>query len=71
MAWAKEGSDTLTSDTNTVTVTTTGKKFMVAMTHEFADTGTMQQLMRFSGSSGGTDYAYRRSENGGSDTTGT
>lgn len=70
MAWAKEGSDLLTCTAVTVTVPISGVKFYTHMTHDIGSGGAMQQLLRFSGSSGGTDYAYRRSENGGSDTTG-
>jgi len=71
MAWQKEGSDTLTSPANTVTVQIdTPKLSLFAMTHLFGDSGSMQELLRFNGSSGGTDYAFRRAEDGGSDTTG-
>lgn len=72
MAWQREGSDTLGSPANTVTVPIDIPKiFLVALTHLFADSGSMQELLRFNSSSGGTDYAYRRSENGGGDTTAT
>jgi hypothetical protein len=71
MVWAKAGSDTLNTNTDTVTVSTSGSQLYVGLSHQFADTGTMQQLMRFNGSSGGTAYAYSRSENGGSPTAGT
>lgn len=70
MAWEKEGSDTLGSAAVTVTVPIdTPKIFLVALTHLFADSGTMQELLRYNSSSGGTDYAFRRNENGGGETT--
>jgi len=70
MAWAKEGSDTLESANSALEVTSNDLKFNVILSHHFADSGSMQQLLRFNDSSA-TDYAYRRSENGGGDTTGT
>lgn len=69
MAWAKEDTDTLTSASPSIDLTTNTLIFNVLLDHLFADSGGMQELLRFNNDSG-SNYAFRRSENGGGDTTG-
>ncbi len=72
MAWAKNGTpDTLTTSGDTITISDlTATTFMQEMLHVITTGGAVSQRLTFN-SDTGSNYAQRRSADGGSDATGT
>ena len=71
MAWAKKGSTTLSGTSDTITVSgMTTSKFKILLAHTLDTGGAIYQGLQFN-SDTTTDYAVRKSYNGGADTTGT
>lgn len=69
--WQELGRTTLSSASNTIAVTgLTAKPYMMVLEHCLADGSTMGTKLRYNSDSG-SNYAWRRSTNGGSDITGT
>ena len=70
MAWAKEGSTTASGATDNLQIDTTSKKFNFAISHVIPDTGNISLQYRLDNDSG-SNYAFRSSDNGGTDGTAT
>ena len=68
MAWAKQGSDTLSSTADTIDITFTEKTFLQTMTHQIESGSTLNPYIRFNDDST-TVYARRNSQNGAADGT--
>jgi len=71
MAWAKLGSNTLTVTTDPITLDSfTGTKFNVVLSHDIPTTTRIQPALRPNNDTG-SNYSFRYSGNGGTDTTAT
>ena len=69
MVWTKAGTTTLTSAGDDLDITSmTASKFNVFLSHIFKSATTIQANMTTDNNTA-TDYAYRQSQNGGSDST--
>ena len=69
MAWSKAGSTTLTSAGDTITISSmTASNFYTALSHNYGTGGTVYNSNRINANSG-SNYAWRRSINGGTDST--
>ena len=72
MAWRKAGTNTLSgAQTNNVITGLTANTFNQFFTHAISGVGANQVEMQFGNGSidGSSDYAFRKSDNGGSDGT--
>ena len=70
MVWTKAGTTTLTSAGDDLDITSmTASKFNVFLSHIFKSATTIQANMTTDNNTA-TDYAYRQSQNGGTDSTG-
>jgi hypothetical protein len=72
MAWAKAGSTTLTSAGSSITVSSIpDSKFYKSLIHTPNGSGTIHNISTRFNSDTGSNYAWRRQPNGGTDGTGT
>ena len=69
MAWAKAGTNTLTSTTDPINVTFTEKTFLQTLSHDLPTTTRIQPQIEFNSDGASTNYAARYSSNGGNPTS--